>query len=800
MQGWRLPDVLVALTFVLLSSSLHADDASSSFLKQYCFDCHSGDQKEGNLDLQTLTSAAVAGTEFERWVRVFDRVHAGEMPPKVAEQPSPVASSSFLKTLGERLRQQQQGEYATLGRVRGRRLTNLQLERTLHDLLGIDIPLARLMPEEPRTNGYTTVASGQSISHFQLQTHLSVVDAALDEAFRRALADKTDEWSRNLSAQQVARENPKRRCREPEMLNGKAVVWNGGVSYYGRVPATTARESGWYRVHVTASALNKPADHGVWCTVRTGACISSEPLLEWAGAFEAVDEPREWTMEAWLPRGHMFEIRPGDSTLKAARFSGGQVGAGEGEPQNVPGVAIHGMRLERIHRGPDNEQIRQWLFGDLEVQHAESGRRRDRESGNVRLNSETPWKDAASLMSTFANRAFRRPVSGEIVKPYVQLVQDDLKNNVPLLQALRNGYRAILCSPRFLHFQEEPGRLDHHAVACRLSYLLWNSMPDEALRQLADTGKLHQTDVLIQQTTRMLQDAGGPRFVKDFAAEWLDLQDIDFTEPDRRLYPGFDVIVQQSMLEETHAYLQTMLNRNLSVAAVMDSDFTFLNSRLARFYGIPDVPDDHVQQVALRPEHHRGGLLTQGSILKVTANGTTTSPVIRGVWISERLLGKEIPPPPQGVPAIEPDIRGATSIREMLEKHKSDTSCAACHVNIDPPGFALENFDPSGRWRTKYGSSGRNKKDKGIAIDVSSDLPDGRHFDSLDQFQQLMLQDKSTLAANVTRQLLTYGTGATCGFSDRDVIEQIVKKSEASDFGFRTLLDYVITSDTFLNK
>ena len=217
----------------------------------------------------------------------------------------------------------------------------------------------------------------------------------------------------------------------------------------------------------------------------------------------------------------------------------------------------------------------------------------------------------------------------------------------------------------------------------------------------------------------------GQNFVRDFAAEWLDLSLINFTEPDPRLYRDFDIIVQQSMLDETHQYLQTMVDENLGVGNLIDSDFTFLNNRLARFYEIDGVDGDELQRVALKPEHHRGGVLTHGAILKVTANGTTTSPVIRGLWVSERLLGVHVPPPPENVPAIEPDIRGAKSIREMLAKHRADDSCASCHVKIDPPGFALENFNPAGQWRDTYYAGKKNRKYKPKPIDASYDMPDG---------------------------------------------------------------------------
>ena len=780
---------LTALTPALKASGKELD---TSFLRSHCIDCHQGTDAEAGFDLSALDGSLDSNAATSQWVKVVERVEAGEMPPKDSKQPTAAATKEFVRSSTGILNSHIKAQQKSVGRVRGRRLTNIQLERTLHDLLGIDIPLATEMPEEPRTDGFTTVANGQSLSHFQLQTHLAVVDKALDEAFRRATS-KPDEWTKELSARQLARRDPRRRCREPEMLNGKAVVWSTRTIFYGRLPVTTAREDGWYRLRIKASALNVPDEHGVWCTVRTGMCVSSAPMLAWAGGFEATEEPNEWTFEAWLPRGHMFEVRPGDSTLKMGRFSGGQIGAGEGTPQKLCGVAHHSAVLERIHKGPGNWQGRRFLFGDLKVDY-------DRKTKTVKLISSSPKADAKRLITTFAERAFRRPTTAEDIAPFVDLAHRAMDDGQSLTTALRGTYRAILCSPRFMHFYEAPGMLDGFALASRLSYLVWGTMPDKQLLDKAKSGELTKPHTLRRQLERMLEDSRSDNFVKDLAAEWLDLSEIDFTEPDRKLYSGFDVVVQESMLAETHAFLAEMLRNNLSVGNLIDSDFTFLNSRLARYYGIDEVDGDDLQRVQLGTDHRRGGLMTQGAIMKVTANGTNTSPVLRGVWISERLLGVDIPPPPENVPAVEPDIRGAKTIREMLAKHKSSDSCAACHVKIDPPGFALENFDPSGRWRDRYLSVVKGRRSRGAQIDSGFEMPDGTRFDNLSQFQQLVLNDKPALARNVVQKLLTYGTGAACGFGDRNDIEKIVNRCKATDFGFRSLLTEVVASETFRIK
>jgi len=784
---------LVTPVGVAASDIREVRSPGKAFLRAHCLDCHDGSSAEAGLDLAALKQDLSDPAVEQRWVRSWDRIHDGEMPPADAEQPPPDEIDAFLQQTGRWMRKTQHKRDATLGRVRARRLTRREIERSLHDLLGIDIPLADQLPEESGSGEFSTVADGQAMSHFQLARHLSVVDTALDEAFRRALTPP-DQYERDFDARGIARKNPRKRTREPEMLDGQAVVWSSGLIYYGRIPATRAPADGWYRFRVTASALKPPSSGGVWSTVSTGLCVSSAPLLTHVTSFEAIEEPRTIEFEAWLPRRHMIEIRPGDVTLKRARFAGGQVGAGEGGPQDVPGIAFDRLTMERIHRGPDDEGIRRLLFGDLEIESV-----KDKKRQTYRVASDEPRSDIARLLRDFARRAFRRPVADDELAGYVDMAQAALDEE-GLTGALRVGYRSMLCSPRFLYFTESPGPLDDHAIAVRLSYLLTGSTPDEQLMQLADAGQLSNPQTIREQADRLLSARGARTFVEDFAAEWLDLDQIDFTEPDRKLYREFDAIVKHAMLDETHTCLEMMLQENRSVCELISADYTFLNSRLARYYDIDGVTGDALQRVSLKPRDHRGGVLTQGAILKVTANGSNTSPVVRGVWVSERLLGVPIPPPPDNVPAIEPDIRGAKTIREQLAKHRSQDSCAVCHVKIDPPGFALENFDPAGQWRDRYMKVVDRRRRPGAEIDASYAMPDGREFEDVDQFRSLVVAEPERLAANVAEKLLVYGTGAPISFADRQVVEEIADNVADEDFGLRSILDAVITSSIFLSK
>jgi hypothetical protein len=808
----KLSETLAVILLCLLSAKTARADVTEplrGFISEHCYDCHQGTNAEAGLDLEALAtnlefdSDARHDSRFDSWVKVFDRVAASEMPPPDAE-PSPIPGrDEFLAETKSWLREIQTRQQQRNGRVHGRRLTNLQLERTLQDLLGIDIPLEREMPEEPKTGQYKTLAALQSISHFHLEEHLKIVDLALDEAFRRALTP-SDEWLERMTAQQISR--TRTRTREPEYIDEAAVVWSGNLIFYGRLPATTAKESGWYRFRFEVASLKQPQSHGVWCSINSGLCVSSAPLMSWIGAFEATEQPQEVVVDAWLPAGHMLEIRPADSTLKKAKFAGGQSDIGEGGRQDVPGVRIQWLEMERIHVGPADEAIQELLFGDLPVATAKN-------VGDSRVEFEHPSTEGHRLVAEFASRAFRRPASAEQLLGFCEIFDDaftasanvekqDVSQNpsVAFLDALRASYRAILCSPRFLYFHELPGQLDDYAIASRMSYMLWNSMPDERLIELASQGELNNPAVLRAELRRMMNTVRGKQFHKDFAYQWLELSEIDFTEPDARLHPEFDRVVQYSMLDETHHFLQTMLDENRSLQELLNANFTYANSRLARYYDLPPIEGDSMRLIELNPDDHRGGLLAQGAILKVTANGTNTSPVLRGVWVSRRILGQPIAPPPENVPAIEPDIRGAKTIREQLEKHRDQADCAACHTKIDPPGYALETFDAAGKWREHYPQVDEKRIKLGPKIDSSFVTSDGRPFSNFEGFRQLQAARVEPLARNFAEQLLTYGTGATITFADRDELNHIVATVRDDNYGMYSVLEAVITSPIFLTK
>jgi hypothetical protein len=463
-----------------------------------------------------------------------------------------------------------------------------------------------------------------------------------------------------------------------------------------------------------------------------------------------------------------------------------------------PGLHIHGIEIE----GPlpetwPTESYRR-IYGEVDPAHG-------------------TLADAEKILRGFLPKAFRRPVQPDEVKPYGALVAKALEDGQPFEIALRAGFKGVLASPKFLYFREKPGPLDDYALASRLSYFLWSTMPDDELLSLAAGNTLHEPASLRAQVERMLQHEKGRAFTENFTGQWLNLRNIALNTPDKALYPEFDELLQWSMVRETQLFFDELLKRDRPVRNVIDSDFAMLNGRLARHYGIEGVQGVDFQRVALKPENHRGGMLTQASVLKVTANGTTTSPVLRGVWLLDRIIGQPAPPPPASVPAIEPDIRGAVTIREQLAKHRETENCAGCHRRIDPPGFALESYDVIGGWREKYRTVGTKNKvqnrvgplakylaavqyGEGLPVESGDQMADGSQFADVAEFKKLLLEHEEQIARCMTEKLMIYATGHRVEFGDHEVVDGILQATKNSGHGLRSLLHAVVQSETFRTK
>ncbi len=549
---------------------------------------------------------------------------------------------------------------------------------------------------------------------------------------------------------------------------------------------------------------------------------SGSTLNRRLGSFDLSPQPQTHEIgEVWLLPNEMLVT---DAT-RLFRSRPGWVGNPLMSDLGVPAVVFRWIEIEGPINDTDVSKGYRLLFGDLpmrEVTGRETGLSIPTLGSNnkfeeifVEIVTENPRADAESLLRSFLHRAYPRTIQENDVFRFMNLYKERRNAGLSFGEAMVVCYTAILASPSFVFLNEQPGRLSDEALATRLALFLWNSSPDESLRTEVKAGKLGSKRGLRDLTDRMLNHEKASRFREAFLDYWLDLRKIHDSTPSTTLYNDYylDDALVEAAVDETLLTFEEMIAENLPVSTVVDADFTFLNERLAVHYGIPNVMGVPMRKVTLPPDNVRGGLLTQASILKVTANGTTTSPVLRGAWIVERIMGIKIPPPPP-VDAVEPDIRGAVTIRQQLEKHSSSQSCAACHQKMDPPGFALESFDVMGGWRDRYraadetktpvegiGKNGLNfQYHHGLPVDSAGKLPDGREFQDIKEFKRLVVEEHDLLAKNLMHKFVIYGTGAPVGFSDRDEVERILERVKEKGYGIRTIIHEVIQSDLFRNK
>ena len=828
-----------------------------AFLETNCFACHNSTTKKGNLDLTALKPEFADAATFAVWVKVHDRVNDGEMPPKAAPQPADAERKAFLKSLAAPLIAADAARIRGEGRSVLRRMNRYEYENTLRNLLGTPwLQIKELLPEDGERYRFNKSGEALGVSHVQISRYLSAAEHALREVLARTETQPETVTKRYYAREQraftghvefsqfntyteratfpligneadvavlekkapmtVGDTDPVKR-----ELEGMGVVASSYEPLEIRFNQFKAKVSGRYKLRLMAHSFwagPQPGDKWFHPS-RTEAFPgrTHEPItlyaeipprqMRYLANVDVSPEPSVQEVEVYLLKDET--IRPDAVRLFRSRPPNWRNPLAEKDGQ--PGVAFRWLEIT----GPIYDTQTEWpgqghrlMFGDLPF--------KKNAKGQIEVVSTNPRADAERLLRNFLQRAYRRPQPiEEETQRFLKLADASLKNGDSFTDAMITTYSAVLCSPAFTTLEEKPGRLDDFALASRLSFFLWNSEPDAKLRELAAQGALRRPAVLRAQVDRLLADPRSQQFVNAFLDYWLDLRKVNISSPDELLYCDYyldDHLVESSTFE-TRAFLAELIRENLPARNLIASDFVMVNERLAKLYGLPGVQGSQIRRVALPPDSVRGGLLTQASVLKVTANGTTTSPVVRGAWMMERILGKPAPPPPAGVPAVEPDIRGATTLRQQLEKHRTNPSCNTCHAKIDPAGFALENFDVFGAWRDKYRALAEGEKALGVGkngqkfafryiqpVDASGSLPNGRNFKDVRELKTLLLQDERQIARNLTNQLLVFATGTPTQFSDRPKVEALLDRAASKGYGVKSLIHLLIESEMFRNK
>jgi hypothetical protein len=757
------------------------DEQVHPFLAKHCLECHSGEKAKSELRLDIAVGR-------EQWLAVAKRLRAGEMPPKAKPRPDAQQVKSVVDWIDAHTKRD--------GRVVLRRLNRAEYENTVRDLLGIDVELREMLPQDTASSGFDNVGEALHTSSFLMERYLDAADRALDLAIanlpRPPLVKKRyslkDERAVKVATESVYR------IEGDTLTFFSSSPWNSIVVGQFYPP-----DRGKYRIRISASGVQS-GGKPVTFRVDVGPMLmgTTQHLIDYFAA--PADKPTVFEfLDHFEARNH-FRIHP--YGLAGANV----VNKIEADKYDGPGLAVQWVEVEGPLCDSWPPESHRRIFGDLPQAPAPN----NRDNRRVEVVSKNPEVDAEHILRNFARRAFRRSVTDDDIKPALKLVKDKLAEKQSFEQAMRVGLKAIMVSPDFLFLREKSGQLDEFALASRLSYFLWSTMPDDGLLTLAEQKKLAQPETLRQQVERMLKHPKSKAFTENFVGQWLNVRDIDFTEPSFLLYPEFDDMLKVSMMRETELFFAEVLKDDLSLTNFVASDFTMLNGRLAKHYGIPGPDGFAFHKVTLPAGSHRGGVLTMASVLKVTANGTTTSPVTRGVWVMERILGTPPPKPPADVPALEPDIRGATTIREQLAKHRQIATCASCHTKIDPPGFALESFDVIGGWRDHYRTTGNGKPvtvdgrrmpyHEGKKVDPSDVMPSGEKFTNVDELKQLLLKDKDQLARALTVKLVTYAAGAAPEATESAEIEAIVQRVSEKNYGFRTLIHEIVQSEVFRQK
>lgn len=751
----RVPAVLVA---GFLPLPAHAASSFKSvavpFLETHCYDCHGGAKTKADLDLKAIRDDARILQDLKLWRGVLHQVNTGEMPPKKhPAQPTPAQITAFNKAIEDSISRAEAKLPPDPGRVTVRRLNRTEYNNTVRDLLMVDFDPAENFPADDIGHGFDNIGDVLSVSPVHLERYLDAAEGISERAILTTLPKPPERTTFSIFLEPGGYGSE----------NGTRPVTNSVPELWVR---HTLKESGQYRFRVRAGATNVSLESPV-----TMAMFVGDRELK---TVTVTNTPKNWgTFEVEL------ELPAGDHRFRA-RWAN--------RDTNVPAQVLYINEFKVI--GPKDTRTpfmkRLAAIGEGKPEAA-------------RVDEVVRW---------FLTRAFRRPPTGEEFSRYAAVFRAGMgTTNSSFESGMGEFVRAALVSPKFLFRVEldsrpkatKPQALDDFQLASRLSYFLWSTMPDDELLDLAAKGRL--ASQIEPQVRRMLKDPRSAALVRNFGMQWLQLQRLASFQPDPKLFPGFDEGLRKSMLRETELFLEEIVREDRSVLELVDADFTYVNRTLARHYGLDSVDfretgrdrgaerrrRDEFVRVTL-PDRRRGGLMTQASVLTATSNPTRTSPVKRGKWVLEQILGTPPPPPPPNVPELEAQKELSGTLRQRMEQHRTNPSCANCHQQMDALGFAFENFDAIGRFR---------EKDADGAIDPSGELPDGQKFEGPGDLKGLLRGKKDLVARNVAEKLMTYGLGRGLEFYDERALRKILAELAKNEYRFSSLVVEIVKSDPF---
>jgi cytochrome c553 len=799
---------LLTLGFAL-PCVVQAAEPYDAFIQKHCARCHGPEKEKGDVRFDKLSRDFKLGADTHHWAEAMEQVNSGEMPPKKDKEPKPTQAeiAAFVADLDARLKEGKAARMAARPPVSHYRLSRKEYQNTVYDLLG-----ARYNPaapgglnEDSLWHGFERIGSQLSLSPSHVDRYYRAADTVLERAFPakageprkvRKTAAEMHYGDMKTAQEALDRFGIKRPLRQ--LLFPGRVETALSPQWFGKVGP---EHSGLYRLRLKASGIRPPGGQPAHLSIGKSTGEETVASLIEFDINAAEDSPKVYVFDVYLdmPATLHFSVV---ATEGVDRRSGAAF-------RNVLGsrtyLFTHSSERQLLNtnapqmfddkgNGIFSTVLVDWIEWEGPLVTKEEAARRE----GVFPSDDASPEVVARHLRQFAERAWRRPVRDEELSQYLKTYASERAAGEKTAEAYRAALQGVLTSRHFIYLVEgDPTpreKLTDAELASRLSYLLWSSMPDDKLLDAAKSGAL-KGDGLRNQVDRLIKDPRSDRFVEDFARQWLQLHRVGMFPPDKKLYPNYDSWLETSLRGEVVEYFRELYAKNLSVDAFIDADWTMANGRLCDFYGLPEPKTEGFQRVALKPEDHRGGLLTMGAVLGLTSDGTRHRPIHRGVWLSETIFGKTPPPPPANVPAIEPPTAQSpkASLRDKLTAHSTNPNCAACHAKIDPLGFAWDNYDAIGQWRTK------EKVPAGVGADPeikpAGELPDGRAFQDSNAFKQLLIADRDVVARAFVEHLCTYALRRVLTFDDKADIEAIVAEAKRQDYRVKDIVRAVASSE-----
>jgi hypothetical protein len=771
------------------------------FVRANCAGCHNASVKSGNLDLTALRAKATFEADREVWERVLEKLTLGQMPPPGATRPPAETVAGITRWLESEFERQDRLIRPEAGHVSARRLNRSEYNNTIRDLLGVDIRPADNFPADTAAFGFDNISDALHLSPELMEKYLDAAETAV----RTAMFGPPELKPSVTHYPAPVRINDSRgRSTLPKDLfhydeTGLSLPYSAhfvhrfpvDAEYSFRLVLNGHRPNQSEPAHPALFIDNKLVHEFeidatdlegqiVECRARISAgehLISASYLRNYEGLPPKYNGPNPSTRnpEPLInPRGKLTE-----KDIETLRKFGTRIKTDSVETRvdnRYEAIDIGGPFGQTA--GPSPASLRRiYVCGHAPGKHNDSC--------------------ARVILASFIGRAFRRPAATSEIEEYLRYVALARRQGDSLEEGIATALEAVLVSPKFLYRieRDQPapaGRtaapVSEYELASRLSYFLWSSAPDAELLRAAAQHKLRQPAVLNAQVTRMLRDAKSSALVENFFGQWLQFKNIDVVRPSLERFPMFDDGLRQAMRRETELFLENMIRNSGSILDMLNADYTFVNERLARFYGIPDVAGSEFRRVNVSATERGGGILSHASVLTVSSYSTRTSPVLRGKWILENLLNAPPPPPPPGVPPLEETKATGGTLRQQMEEHRKNPVCASCHSRMDPLGFGLENFNAIGAWRTEDGQ---------FPVDASGVLPDGRRFETPAQLKALLLEDRNVFVSCLTEKLLTYALGRGLERFDKPTLAGIVRKLPPQEYKFSQLVLDIVSSMPF---